>query len=156
MKKFLLLLTFQLRFLIYFVSKALDYVVLSVQAVFFYYEKPRKNHFYQMQSTQGQSSKRKISLLKSCIFEIFNAISSRTPLSAQNDFKNVPDAVSFSKKLIFLFGRPARQEHNSIKRITVDNKKNTSPLFFNLSFFPYISGTAWATKNLFTSFCTLF
>ena len=30
------------------------------------------------------------------------------------------------------------------------------PLFFNHSFFLYISGTAWVTINLFTSFWTLF
>ena len=34
--------------------------------------------------------------------------------------------------------------------------KKHIPLFFHLSFFLYISGTAWATKNLFPSFCTLF
>ena len=34
--------------------------------------------------------------------------------------------------------------------------KKHIPLFFNLSFFLYISGTAWGTINLFTSSCILF
>ena len=38
---------------------------------------------------------------------------------------------------------------------TVNNKKHI-PLFFNISFFSYISGTAWATKNLLLFFCILF
>ena len=34
--------------------------------------------------------------------------------------------------------------------------KNTHPLFFNLTFFPYISGTAWATKKNLHLFISVF
>ena len=64
----------------------------------------------------------------------------------RNNSCNLTNNVSASCKVVW-FSQPL---------YTVNNKKTHPPLFFNLLFFPYISETAWTTKNVFTSYCILF
>ena len=61
----------------------------------------------------------------------------------------------YFRQAFFPYTKVTKKPHLPFSIRTVNNKK-THPPFFNISFFSYISGTAWATNKSLASSCILF